>query len=443
MSGAQPQDLQTMSYTKTADPARAANRQRQLFQQVEPEFPQLPDNSLWADLVSKDQTQNRGGRKCRELPDVPWQGSFEDCAAKIVVRARGHEEWVWIANEARVKVSAARRQYGLNAVELDLANVLINLIATYGQHKGYYGESTRQRLTSFRRDENGVVVKDRFDQPVPADPSGFYMDRSSFKRAEKTLVRVGILVVSDGRWRSSGRRYTSPLFLESESGLKGVRRTCEKGVQSTALWGSINQTKGFRKPGIPSGFKDSRIQEVPPNPQGGRDLDVLFEKFWKVFPGSPPPKGRKTDKAKACEVFKRIATGKHRKGLKCDPEVMIAAAETYASTKLDPDFIPQPTTWLNGGRWEDHASKPAVADDDRADWWNMPDKVAKITRSQWIGSIQKYANGIWPIEKLGPPPGHALCVVPPEIIVELGLADKYDLKTRRAKDGWQGFGGGH
>lgn len=83
-----------------------------------------------------------------------------------------------------------------------------------------------------------------------------------------------------------------------------------------------------------------------------------FERFWEAFPGAPPPRGRKTDKAKAFETFVQIVTNTHTRGLKASTDTMIGAADVYASKHPELKFIPMPTTWLNGGRWEDHAPKP-------------------------------------------------------------------------------------
>jgi hypothetical protein len=58
-------------------------------------------------------------------------------------------------------------------------------------------------------------------------------------------------------------------------------------------------------------------------------------------------------------------------------------------------------------------------------WWKDPAKVAAITPERWREGIAKYANGIWPTDKLGPPPGTVDCVVPKDIVVDLKLEDRY------------------
>lgn len=161
-------------------------------------------------------------------------------------------------------------------------------------------------------------------------------------------------------------------------------------------------------------------KDLPPTPKGGDAIDEAFEEFWKAFPGDAPPKGRKTDKPKALDVFRRIATGKHRKGLRAPAEQIVAAARQYAATKPDPEFIPMPRTWLNGGRWLDvvEAAPSEV-------WWRNPERLAEMTIERWHSGITKFANGIWPVAQLGPPPGHEQCVVPRDVVDELKLTERY------------------
>lgn len=94
--------------------------------------------------------------------------------------------------------------------------------------------------------------------------------------------------------------------------------------------------------GSPSLF--SAIEpKVPYDPEPDR-----FDEFWKAFPNCQ----RKTDKPKARSAFWSIVQGK-RKGIdKTQAETIIAAVRRYASTNPDPQYVPMPTTWLNGARWE-------------------------------------------------------------------------------------------
>lgn len=58
-------------------------------------------------------------------------------------------------------------------------------------------------------------------------------------------------------------------------------------------------------------------------------------------------------------------------------------------------------------------------------WWQKPEKLALVSTEQWVGLIHKWANGTWPIEKLGPAPGSRYCVVPDSVIERLDLVRFY------------------
>ena len=75
-----------------------------------------------------------------------------------------------------------------------------------------------------------------------------------------------------------------------------------------------------------------------------------FEVFWKAYP-------RKTNKGFAKKVFEK---------LKPSDELlkkMLSALEQQTPLWKDPQYIPHPSTWLNGERWEDEVQKPMNANE--------------------------------------------------------------------------------
>jgi hypothetical protein len=148
----------------------------------------------------------------------------------------------------------------------------------------------------------------------------------------------------------------------------------------------------------------------------GQVADQRFEEFWQAFPGE-----RKRNKGDTRDLFRKIVTGKHAKR-KATADEIIAAVK--AGHGIDPDYAPMPETWLNGGRWEDAPAGKAAAST-VTPWWQKPEKLAEMTAERWRSGIAQYANGIWPVEKLGPPPGDHRCVVPASLIAELRLTDRY------------------
>jgi hypothetical protein len=204
----------------------------------------------------------------------------------------------------------------------------------------------------------------------------------------------------------------SDAIREYLGGLKGQARGRQTAGQG--------QAKG-------SNLTLEHLNKTPPKPpEGGDAIENAFEEFWTTFPGNAPPRGRKTDKPKAFEAFRRVATNTHRKRLHATVDEMIRGAKRYAATKPDPDFIPMPTTWLNGARWLDETAPASSLSS--LPWWKDPQALADMTSERWRAGIGQFANGTWPVDKLGPPPGHHQCVVPPDLIDELRLTDRYDTR---------------
>jgi rRNA processing protein Gar1 len=86
-----------------------------------------------------------------------------------------------------------------------------------------------------------------------------------------------------------------------------------------------------------------------------------FETFWKAYP-------RKVGKDAARRAFAKV---------KVPVETLVAAVEAQKAspqwTKDNGQFIPNPATWLNQGRWEDEV-KPANPEDDPNDRYAWADE---------------------------------------------------------------------
>lgn len=79
-------------------------------------------------------------------------------------------------------------------------------------------------------------------------------------------------------------------------------------------------------------------------------LDRAFDKFWAVYP-------RHTDKQAAKRAFLKIAPDDTLLN------TMLNAIQKQRGTEQwsDPRYIPHPSTWLNGRRWEDEPSAARAA----------------------------------------------------------------------------------
>lgn len=91
----------------------------------------------------------------------------------------------------------------------------------------------------------------------------------------------------------------------------------------------------------------SPVLRAVPGPAGpstpSRTPQIAFEDFWKLYP-------RRTGKGAA-----RTAWAKATR--KATPEAIMAGVEQaqcrWTLDRTEPQFIPHPSTWLNGERWED------------------------------------------------------------------------------------------
>ena len=84
----------------------------------------------------------------------------------------------------------------------------------------------------------------------------------------------------------------------------------------------------------------------------------LFDKFWHNYP-------RKSNKAFARRVFDKLKVDEEMLGK------MLSAISTQQTTiwkDKDPQYIPHPSTWLNGERWEDEIADNTVFDELRKQW---------------------------------------------------------------------------
>lgn len=87
----------------------------------------------------------------------------------------------------------------------------------------------------------------------------------------------------------------------------------------------------------------------------GNNNTISFEKFWKAYP-------RKTNKGFAKKVFAK---------LKVTDELLAKMLQAIEVQKRsvwkdkDPQYIPHPSTWLNGERWEDEVVAQPLSASDR------------------------------------------------------------------------------
>lgn len=106
-------------------------------------------------------------------------------------------------------------------------------------------------------------------------------------------------------------------------------------------------------------------------------VSEFFADFWATYP-------RKVDKARAEKAYAKAAT-------KVDPTEINAAAVKFAASSggKDLQYVPHPTTWLNGERWNDEDDTPTLEADRPRELFQLPTPPADIADDpaayqQWV-----------------------------------------------------------
>lgn len=271
----------------------------------------------------------------------------------------------------------------------------------------YVAEYRRRSEAAKQREENKRSVSQDLDatQKIGAD-----FDATSVSKSDRSRIEVG---PKSGELRFD----TNTDLSEKPNEIKGSTAT-------TLPQGDHSPHARARPKPKPKPILSEESPHTPP--QGGQDpIEISFEEFWQAFPA-----GRKQAKGEARDAFRRIVTGKHRKGFRARAVDLIAAAKRYAAARPDPEFTPMPSTWLNSARWEDEetaAAVPTPVDGKAWGWWvGKESLLSGLPLERWRKAIHDTKpNGTWPWWVLGAPPGHPECLVPQSLVDEFGYLEIY------------------
>ena len=146
---------------------------------------------------------------------------------------------------------------------------------------------------------------------------------------------------------SGNEKFLFPMFKgRIDRFYKSYQETCERNknnikkryTKSTTVYGGSERTRSLPSEEEEEEETESK-SEAKSNPNTSRAS--AFDVFWKAYP-------KKTGKEAARKSFARA---------KADIGTMLSALEVQKQseqwTKDNGQFIPNPTTWLNQGRWED------------------------------------------------------------------------------------------
>ena len=146
---------------------------------------------------------------------------------------------------------------------------------------------------------------------------------------------------------SGNEKFLFPMFKgRIDRFYKSYQETCERNknnikkryTKSTTVYGGSERTRSLPSEEEEEEETESK-SEAKSNPNTSRAS--AFDAFWSAYP-------KKTGKEAARKSFARA---------KADIGTMLSALEVQKQseqwTKDNGQFIPNPTTWLNQGRWED------------------------------------------------------------------------------------------
>ena len=146
---------------------------------------------------------------------------------------------------------------------------------------------------------------------------------------------------------SGNEKFLFPMFKgRIDRFYKSYQETCERNknnikkryTKSTTVYGGSERTRSLPSEEEEEEETESK-SEAKSNPNTSRAS--AFDAFWSAYP-------KKTGKEAARKSFARA---------KADIGTMLSALEVQKQseqwTKNNGQFIPNPTTWLNQGRWED------------------------------------------------------------------------------------------
>lgn len=150
-----------------------------------------------------------------------------------------------------------------------------------------------------------------------------------------------------------------------------------------------------------------------------------FERFWGGYPDRT-----NNSKINAWQAWQKLSPDDRHQAIASLP-----AFTAFCRSKPDYPVI-HVERYLKHRRFESQGQMGTVQASGQ--WWHDASKVAAISPDRWRKAIVQHANGIWPIEKLGPPPGDARCVVPDPVLTEMRLAEIYD-ETGKRRDGTHGM----
>lgn len=184
--------------------------------------------------------------------------------------------------------------------------------------------------------------------------SANWQDKKTLINGKLVTVKRGQLIFGLNAWSDktgvSVKRLRRIIDVFLDDGMLGKQNFSKYSIISITNWEEY-QVEG--KQGAGTGQAEGRQRATLKEDKKGKEgeekkhiYDETFLKFWEVYP-------KKTAKLESEKVFLRQC-----KKFKSD-DILEGAKKFALSCKgKDPQYIPYPATWLNGGRWADDYEPP-------------------------------------------------------------------------------------
>lgn len=196
------------------------------------------------------------------------------------------------------------------------------------------GNACKLYLIIVRKTRGWQKESDRISYSQLRKFSGIKSD-TTIQNAIKELAQEGIIKVKTGSTVAANEYELNDDYLGSTETV--VLQKLEYPSTETVALGTTETV-------------DTKATIKTTNKNKCANAQNLFEQFWTAYPN-------KKDKKKCEAKFKQINFSKH------PFDKIMAALESFkqsqAWTKDNGQYIPMPTTWLNGERWNDELT-PAV-----------------------------------------------------------------------------------
>jgi hypothetical protein len=163
------------------------------------------------------------------------------------------------------------------------------------------------------------------------------MSESTLDRSMKELVQIGALRME--RRQTDDGNYTSNRYTVVSQRGGGVSQN-PGGVISDARGGVQNEV--LTRAIVNESHEPEQMLTVPVSEKAAADG---FDEFWGLYP-------RKVGKEKAHRVWAKLSKSVRADALWALPRHI----ELWERKQVAREFIPYPTSWLNGRRWEDDLS---------------------------------------------------------------------------------------